>query len=603
MDAKSLEGNHYNFGLKLREGALDMDVNANYSTANIEKSLDLRLVVNEFKMKALNTISMGEISEGSGSFSGNLKVNGTITDPQYSGKLKFDNATFNVKRINSKFSLVAETLQIDNDGLSMSNFRILDAKKNALVLSGMIETKSFLNPTFNLNIKAKHFNVLNANRKENENLYGKLAFDADAKLTGSFRIPKLNAQLSISPETDVTYVLPTSYTNVEERDGVVVFVNKENPNAILTKTEEQTAKIVGFDINTRLKIDKEATINIILDKETGDNFKVAGNGDFIYTMKPNGNLSLTGVYEVYKGHYELNLYNLVNRKFLLAEGSRVSWSGDPFDAKLDVRAIYKLQTSALPLMTAQISGEDPSIRNKYKQALPFDVSLNIDGELMEPKISFNLDMPKENQGAIGGQVYGRVQQVNQQEDELNRQVFSLLVLNRFFPNPGSDGSSGGFASIARDNLNDAVSAQLNAFSDKILGGSGLELDFGLNSFTDYQGVGTTDRTQLDIAAQKKLFNDRLIVRVGSEVDIQGSSANEEKTPIIGNVSLEYKITEDGSYRIRGFRKSEFENVVDGQTIVNGIALIFTREFIEYYQLWEALFRTKKEGENKSTKEK
>jgi len=293
----------------------------------------------------------------------------------------------------------------------------------------------------------------------------------------------------------------------------------------------------------------------------------------------------------------------VNRKFLLAEGSRVSWSGDPFDAKLDVRAIYKLQTSALPLMTAQISGEDPSIRNKYKQALPFDVSLNIDGELMEPKISFNLDMPKENQGAIGGQVYGRVQQVNQQEDELNRQVFSLLVLNRFFPNPGSDGSSGGFASIARDNLNDAVSAQLNAFSDKILGGSGLELDFGLNSFTDYQGVGTTDRTQLDIAAQKKLFNDRLIVRVGSEVDIQGSSANEEKTPIIGNVSLEYKITEDGSYRIRGFRKSEFENVVDGQTIVNGIALIFTREFIEYYQLWEALFRTKKEGENKSTKEK
>jgi translocation and assembly module TamB len=226
--------------------------------------------------------------------------------------------------------------------------------------------------------------------------------------------------------------------------------------------------------------------------------------------------------------------------------------------------------------------------------LPFNVYLNINGELLQPKISFNLDMPEDVQGAINGQVYGRVQQINQREDELNRQVFSLLVLNRFYPNSGSDGSSGGFASIAKNNLNDAVSGQLNAFSDKILGGSGIQLDFGLNSFTDYQGNAPTDRTQLDIAAQKKLFNDRLVVRVGSEVDIQGSSQTEEKSPLIGNVSLEYKITADGKYRIRGFRKSEFENVIDGQTIVSGIALIFTKEFNEFQQLWSSILNSEKE---------
>ena len=56
----------------------------------------------------------------------------------------------------------------------------------------------------------------------------------------------------------------------------------------------------------------------------------------------------------------------------------------------------------------------------------------------------------------------------------------------------------------------------------MLGDSGFELDFGLKSFTDYQGSAPTDRTQLDIAAQKKLFNDRLTVRVGSAVDIDRS---------------------------------------------------------------------------------
>ena len=253
-------------------------------------------------------------------------------------------------------------------------------------------------------------------------------------------------------------------------------------------------------------------------------------------------------------------------------------------------------------MASQISGEDSSTKNKYKQVLPFNVYLNIGGELLKPQISFNLDMPEDQQGAISGQVYERVQQVNQQEDELNRQVFSLLVLNRFYPDAGSDGSSGGFATIAKNNLNDAVSGQLNSFSDKILGGSGIELDFGLNSFTDYQGDAPTDRTQLDVAAQKKLFNDRLTVRVGSEVDIQGSSSTEEKSPLIGNLSLEYKITEDGRYRVRGFRKSEFENVIDGQTIVSGIALIFTKEFNEFHQLWDSILRAKKENKTATKKE-
>ena len=159
------------------------------------------------------------------------------------------------------------------------------------------------------------------------------------------------------------------------------------------------------------------------------------------------------------------------------------------------------------------------------------------------------------------------------------------------------------ASIARDNLNDAVADQLNMFTDKLLGSSGFELDFGLNSFTDYQGNSPQQRTQLDIAAQKKLFNDRVIVRVGSEVDIEGSNSNGEETPIIGNVSVEYLLTESGRYRLKGFSRNEFENVIDGQTVVSGIALIFTQEFNKYNELWDALFKAQTEEEKRIKAEK
>nr|WP_240915451.1 translocation/assembly module TamB domain-containing protein [Polaribacter sp. 20A6] len=602
IDAKSLENGKYDFNASLKEGDVDLDIKGDYLAENNDANLNLDLLINSFKMKTLNTLSLGEIKETSGSFSGEFKITGQTSEPVYKGNLHFTNAAFNVAKLNAKFKLQDETLNIDNSGLSMSNFTILDAENNSLVFSGAIKTKSFINPTFNLDIKAKNFSVLNATRRDNETLYGKVSFNADAKLTGDLQIPKLDTKLVVGSDTDITYVLPASYTNIEERDGIVSFVNRENPDAILTQQEEETATITGFDVKALLKIDKQAAVTVIIDEETGDNFNVSGDGDFILLMNPNGDLSLTGAFEVSKGQYELNLYNVVDRKFVLVPGSRISWAGDPLDAKLDIQTMYTLKTSASDLMASQISGEDSSVQNKYKQVLPFNVYLNIAGELLQPKISFNLDMPEDHQGAISGQVYDRVQQINQQEEQLNKQVFSLLVLSRFYPDSGSDGSSGGFASIAKNNLNDAVSGQLNSFSDKLLGNSGIQLDFGLNSFTDYQGDTPTDRTQLDIAAQKKLFNDRLTVRVGSEVDIQGSSQTGEESPLIGNVSLEYRITEDGRYSLKGFRKNEFENVIDGQTIVSGIALIFTKEFNEFQQLWDSILRSKKDKKNVKTKE-
>ena len=591
IDGKSLGNNSYDFNVAMNGGEIDLDLKGDYVAIPGGAKLDLKLDINQFNMKALTGFSQGEITETDGSFSGNFKLNGTLEEPTYDGHLNFKDADFKIRMFNAAFTLADETVNIDNVGLSMDNFTVRDENQNTLIVSGKIGQKSFINPTFDLKITADNFQVLNATKEDNNFLYGKVNFDADAQITGDLQIPKIDIKATVGSDTDVTYVLHSAAVNIEERDGVVIFVNREDPDAILTRTVEKSATITGFDMSALLKIGKEAAVTIVIDESTGDNFKVSGEGDLNFNMKPNGNMSLAGVYEVESGHYELNLYNIVNRKFNLVSGSRVTWSGDPFDAKLDVKALYEVKTSASALMAPTTSGLDNATKGKYRQVLPFFVYLNIDGQLMAPKIAFSLDMPKDEQGAIGGQVYGRVQQLNQQEDELNRQVFSLLVLNRFYPDPGSDGSTGGVASIARDNLNDAVSDQLNMFSDKLLGDSGLELNFGLESFTDYQGSAPQDRTQLDIAAQKKLFNDRLIVSVGSEVDVQGSSPTGEETPIIGNVSIEYLITENGRYRLKGFHRNEYENVIDGQTVVSGIALIFTQEFNKFNELWDALSKS------------
>lgn len=603
LEASSLGNNSYDFHVDMNGGAIDLDLNGDYLAIPGGAQLDLDLAINQFKMKALTTWSDGEISDTDGSFSGNFKLNGTLENPEYQGHLDFNNAQFKIKMFNSAFTLTNETLYMDNHGITMDRFTIRDAQKNTLMASGNIGMESFANPTFDLNIAAKNFQVMNATKDDNNFLYGKASFDADAKITGHLYLPKIDLDAMLSSDTDITYVLPTATVNIEERDGVVTFVNRENPDDILTRTDPKKNRFSGFDLKALLKIGKDAAVTLILDQTTDDNFRVSGEGDLVINIKPNGNVSLAGIYEVTSGHYELDLYGIVNRKFKLVPGSRVSWSGDPLDAKLDIKALYELKTSASALMAPTTSNMDQATKAKYRQSLPFHVYLNIDGQLMEPQINFNLDMPKDELGAVGGQVYSRVQQLNQQEDELNRQVFSLLVLNRFYPDPGSDGSSGGVAAIARDNLNDAISDQLNMFSDKLLSDTGFELNFGLDSYTDYQGSTPEERTQLDIAAQKKLFNDRLIVSVGSEIDLQKRNPAVEDAPLIGNFSLEYLLTENGRYRLKGFHKNEYENLIDGQTIVSGIALIFTQEFNKFHELWEALTKrtTKAEKESKEKK--
>ncbi|HET8753885.1 MAG TPA: translocation/assembly module TamB domain-containing protein [Salinimicrobium sp.] len=587
LDAEAIGTREYSLDLALNDGNVDMDLTGSYIAQETSALLDLKLDLHELKMQAVEDFLPEEVTNTSGSISGQMRVGGTVKEPDYQGNFHFNNSEFTVAKLNAAFTFPDENIRIDSAGVYLEDFEILDKNKNRMIVDGSIFTENLFNPSFDLQLSANDFTAVNSTEEDFDLFYGTATFDAEAHLTGDLNVPVLDLRLDVGPNTHVTYVIPEAELNIVERDGIVIFVNRENPDDILTQTpEEESVTITGFEVNSVISVDEDAIFNIVLDRETGDNFQVAGEGDFNFNVYPNGRTTLSGRYEMSDGYYEMSLYGLVNRRFEIAPGSSITWAGDPFNASLDIRAIYKVETSASSLMAAQTSGASAGVSGRFRQELPFLVYLNIEGDLMQPKISFNLDMPESEQGAIGGQVYGRIQQLNQQENELNKQVFSLLVMNRFFPQSMTDGSTGGTLTIARDNLNQALSDQLNMFSSQVLGDSGVELNFAVDSFTDYQGESPQERTQLDITAEKSLMNDRLIVRVGSEVDIQGSAQTPGETnPIIGNVSIEYLLSEEGRFRLKAFRKNQYENVIDGQLIVSGIALIFIEEFNKFKELW------------------
>lgn len=537
------------------------------------------------------------ISDASGSLSSEATLKGTFEKPEYNGSINFKSTSFTVNSLNATFKLPDESITFTTKEIGFNDFLVKDSRDNLFHLDGKVFTESMLNPTFDLTLKANQFQVLNSTVEDNELFFGKVNLSTDLSIKGDLNIPIIRGQLSINENSNFTYVVPEEELDLMEREGVIIFVNKKNPDAILTRVEENESSssvIKGYDLSTTLKVNKNVDFRIVVDQRSGDNLKIKGVGDFKLGLEPNGRTTLSGRYEVSDGYYEASLYSIVKRKFDIASGSSIVWSGNPLDAEMDIRAIYKIETSASSLMASKTSGQGIGVANEYNQKLPFWVYLNFDGELLKPKISFQLDMPESSQGELGGQVYARVQQLNNQEDELNKQVFSLLVLNQFFPSTSNDGTRGGSAALARGNVNKVLEDQLNNFSGKYLGKTGVELDFGVDSYTDYQGDSPQNKTQLDLNARKKLFNDKLIVQVGSGVSIEeNSGANQQNTPVVGNVSLEYLMTENGRWRVKGFRKNEFESVIDGQLIITGIALIFQREFNQFSELIEEIKRNKK----------
>ena len=589
LDAEAVSFNDYNFDLAIKEGKVDLDLTGGFTAAADGAEWYTQLDMNRVEMEIIEAFSFGELRDTEGSFSGKMELSGTFVDPEYTGQLVFQDAGLTVSKLNAPFRIRQETLLINTNELIFDQFEIEDNDGNVFTMDGQIMTTPLINPEFDLSFSANDFMLLNSTREDNDLFYGKGVFDLEARLTGTLNVPNLQADLTVGGETELTYIIPESEIGIEQREGIVRFVNRENPDAILTAREEETFALSGIEIQSSININEDAVFNVIIDEQTGDNLQVVGEGELLFNIFSNGRMTLAGIYEMSGGYYEMNLYGLVNRTFEIVEGSTISWSGDPLDAHLDLRASYTVETSATDLMAPQISGSSNSISGRFRQEMPFIVYLDIGGELMQPVLNFGLDMPEDEQGAVGGQVYGRVQQINQQEQELNQQVFSLLVLNRFYPSTGSDGTGGGTLNIARDNLNEALSDQLNVLSQNIIGeDSDFAIDFGLDTYTDYQGESPRERTQLDISAQRSFMDDRLIARVGSEVDIQGSAPAGEETPLIGNVSLEYLIEEDATWSIRGFRNNRFENVIEGQIIVSGIALIFQKEFNKFRELFEEM---------------
>lgn len=588
----------YDINLDVSGSGNNMSVNGKYNVANKESALNFILDIKSLNMKTIEPFTFGQVTRMSGSVDGRLTIKGGVKTPDLNGNLHFKESALNPKFIDSYLKIPDGNLVFENHNVIFRDFTILDSLDHKAVLSGSVNIKDLTNPDLNLRLKSEDFLALNTTKQNNPLYFGTVFLNSDISIRGQVNAPVIKAKMRLNKGSEITYVKPESQVGKEENKGIVEFVDSLNTKKnIMTRkndTTEQVTMMKGIDLDASITFDKEVQLKMLVDQQSGDSLFIVGGGTLNFTLDKSGKTTLTGKYRIEDGGYHLTISEVVQRDFRIEPGSSVTWSGDILDAYVDIKAIYTIKTSPIDLIQNDLAGVDELERNKYRNMLTFLVYLKMNGFLSSPEISFDIQLAPKDKGAVNGTVNSKLEELRADETQLNKQVFALLTLRRFISdNPLDNGAGGGgLSSASRTSASKVLTQQLSSLSQKYI--KGVDLDLGVNSFEDYSTGQEQGRTQLQIGVSKQLFKDKVTIRVGGNVELEGERAKQNNaSDVAGNINIDYKLTEDGRYKLRGFRQNQYENPIEGEITKTGVGVVYVRNYNKLRELFSKPKQAKK----------
>jgi len=573
----------------------DLRVDGTYDLATeADEPINLKLNLDDFLLDPWQVFLEGQVNELSGKLYADLSITGSPAKPDVKGRIRFGEYVVIEPTVSSaSYHIEDQEMLFSGENLTLTNFTVLDSAGTPAVLDGTIFFGDLLNPAFDLTFNTQEFMFVNSQSYENEGFYGLAIASADASVKGPVSDLVIEGKVAVDEGTNMTISLVSDPAEIE-RAGFVEFVDvdafleadtvTQDSLVAMTKPDSQqdSVTISGFTLDANIHLNPEAVFTIVVDPVRGDKITAAGEAELQVNMNPRGDLNLQGTYILNRGQYVLNFAEVVKKEFSIREGSTIAWSGDPANARMELTAAYEVETDLRELFQDVLSGGGAGdLRQLVTVERPVYVELLINGTLDDPQLAFDLRLPEITAGGIYSDlVTERLNQVEQNETELYKQVFGLIVLGRFIPISGGFGSgdSGSYAAV-NEQINSSVSQvltqQLNNITEEYLGGVQFNLDLESSDDSQAQNSLLTDR-DVSVGFSKELFNDRLTVEVGG-MTTTGQTAQSSQA-LYGEFTVLYELTEGGNLMVKIFQTSDRDQVLSQIQQRQGASILYERSF-------------------------
>ncbi len=530
--------------------------------------LDINVELNKVRVKIIEPFVEGILSDVRGDITGNLAIKGTTDKPDIEGVISVQKANFIVDYLQTRYNFTGDIIVKENS-FDINGLRIFDINTNYADVNGKITHDYFKNIEFALQITPVNFMMLNTKPSDNELFYGKAILSGIIDVTGN--LDEIDLKINAKTEKDTRFFIPlSSGSEVSEYD----FITFTSANQKGIHVTEEKPRVTGMNMDFNLNVTPDAEVQIIFDSKVGDIIRGIGNGNLRMLINTVGDFQLYGEYVIEQGDYLFTLQNIINKKFGIEKGGTIRWNGDPYEAQMDMKAIYKLKTSLFDL-TGDSTGR-----------VPVECILSMKNNLMQPDMSFSINLPESDskaQGIIS----------NLPQDEINKQIISLLVMNRFVTPENMKGgvaenrSSANALGVTSSEL---LSNQLSHWLSQI----SKDFDIGVN----YRPGDEITADELEVALSTQILNDRVIVN--GNVGVGGQQHN-TSSQLLGDFEVEVKVNRSGKLRVKGFTKSNESIIYDTSPYRQGLGIFYKEDFDSFPALmkryWDGIFK-RKENANK-----
>ncbi|MBR4571977.1 MAG: translocation/assembly module TamB [Prevotella sp.] len=511
---------------------------------------------------------------------GKVRLFGPFDNINLEGKL-FVNGAFTLSSTNCRYTLPGDTVTFIPDDIQFHDARLVDKFGNHCLLTGGVHHKHLTRMSYDLDatttrLLAYDFPTL----KQDETFCGHALINGDVGIHGkdnelviSADATPLNGSYLIynasSPDAIHSTDIITWRSAAESAQYAAHSAKLSGDEAILNAGNERT----NIHMNFFIHVNPDAKLHLIMDEATGDYVDLYGNGDLRVNYFNKGGLDVFGNYTTDHGQYKMTIQNLIRRDFTFRKGGTITFGGDPYDALLNMQAMYSI--NSVPLADLNIGSSFTS------NNVPVNCLMNITGTPGKPSVAFDLDLP-----SLSTDARQMVNSVINSEEEMNQQVLYLLAIGRFYApssatlNASSENNTvsnnvGQGTLAVQSFLSGTLSQQFNNAMSGVMSnllGAGNSISFGANIAPGNEGFSNAEYEGL---LSGRLFNNRLLFngQFGYRDNINTNSQS-----FIGDFSVQYLLTKSGTISLKVYNQTNDRYFTRNSLDTQGIGVVFQKEF-------------------------
>jgi hypothetical protein len=481
-----------------------------------------------------------------------------------------DNGGLAIPYLNIDYAFSDDTkIDLRRQSFIFNNAILIDSEyASTATLSGNINHVNFSNWSLGLNIDSDKLLVLNTSDNEDALYYGTAFVDGNINITGPTN--ELVIKADVISEEGTVIKIPLNDSETFGDHSYIHFLSPEEKEARLKGEEVVLKDIKGLELDFDVEVNKNAEIEIVIDKESGSTIRGRGDGVILAQINTNGKFNMYGDFIVNEGVYNFVYGGLIQKEFDVEQGGTLVWEGDPLKALINIRAIYDdIQANPSILLD-----------NPINRSIPVEVEIHLTGELERPDPIFNLSFPSVNT-TLNSELNYRL------DDNESRQFQALSLL-----------TTGSFTNQLRfdqqaiyGNLAERATAILNSFFSDSEGKLQLGLNYQIGeNRPEYQ---TDDR--LGVTLSTKLSESILI---NGKVGVPIGGVNE--TVVAGDFEIEVLLNEDRTLTLKFFnRENSIRNFGEQIGYTQGMGLSYSVEFDNLNELFSKIFKRKKTANKES----